>query len=129
MSQFYLEKKVYYHDTDCGGVMYYANYLKHLEEGRTEFCLSRGVDMRGLSEKGVLFVVARVEVNYKSPARYLDTVRVITRVEEICRSSVHFIQEIRREDKLLVEAKITWVCVNRNFKPQSVPEIIKSLKD
>ncbi|MBU4304977.1 MAG: thioesterase family protein [Candidatus Omnitrophica bacterium] len=70
-----------------------------------------------------------MEINYKSPARYLDTVRVITRVEEIGRSSVHFIQEIRRDVQLLVEAKVTWVCVNRDFKPQSVPEVIKNLKN
>jgi acyl-CoA thioester hydrolase len=62
MEKFYLEKKIYYHDTDCGGVVYYANYLKYLEEGRTEFCVSNGIDIKGLAEKSVYFVVARTEI-------------------------------------------------------------------
>jgi len=124
---FVLEKKIYYHDTDCGGVVYYANYLKHLEEGRTEFCSSRGVDIRALAQEGTYFVVARIEVDYKSSARYQDTIKIATRVEQIRRSSLVFVQEISRDGKTLIEARVVWVCVNNEFKPQALPEIIRRL--
>ena len=57
-----MEKRIYYHDTDCGGVVYYANYLKYLEEARTEYFLSKGADLQKLSTEGIWFTVARVEI-------------------------------------------------------------------
>lgn len=125
---FCVNKKIYYHDTDAGGVVYYANYLKFLEEARTEFCLYRGVDMSALLNQGVCFVVAHIEVDYKSPARYLDNVQIFTSVDNIGRSSVCFLQQVKKADKLLVDAKVTWVCINKDFKPRSVPDIVKNLK-
>lgn len=122
---FSIEKKVYYHDTDCGGVVYYANYLKYLEEARTEFFLDRGIDLKELTEKKVLFAVARVEIEYKSPARYQDRLKVFTKVEEARLSTIRFSQEIRREGKTVVKANTTLVCVGENFKPLSLPEEIK----
>ncbi len=120
-----LEKKIYYHDTDAGGVVYYANYLKHLEEGRTEFCAERGIDTRKLAEKGTYFVVARLEVDYKASARYGQTIKVNTQIEKIGRSSVVYLQTITKEDKLLITSCVTWVCVNSKFRPVSIPEEVK----
>ncbi len=125
LEKFFINKRVYYHDTDAGKMVYYANYLNFLEEARTEFCFHRGVDVLALSSEGIYFVVAHIEVDYKSPAQYLDLIKVFTSVEKIGRSSVNFVQEIKKEEKLLVYAKVTWVCVNKDFKPRSVPEIIK----
>jgi len=117
-----LKKKIYYHDTDCGGVVYYANYLKHLEEGRTEFCLENGINTQEYARQGVWFVVANIEVTYRAPARYGETVTVETRVEKVGRTSIVFKQRILRDAKLLIESTVVWVCVNTEFKPRSVPE-------
>jgi len=125
MEKFYLEKKIYYHDTDCGGVVYYANYLKYLEEGRTEFCISNGIDIKGLAEKGVYFVVAHTEIDYKAPAYYQDKIKVFTKIEKIGNASIHFSQDIFKDNILLIQSKTTWVCVNKDFKPKAVPEEIK----
>jgi acyl-CoA thioester hydrolase len=76
MADFSIEKKVYYHDTDCGGIVYYANYLKFLEESRSEYCLLRGVDLAALMREGTGFPVVHIEVDYKGAARYADTVQV-----------------------------------------------------
>lgn len=127
MEKFYLEKKIYYHDTDCGGVVYYANYLKYLEEGRTEFCISNGIDIKGLAEKGVYFVVAHTEIDYKAPAHYQDKIKVSTKIEKIGNASIHFSQDIFKENILLIQSKTTWVCVNKDFKPKAVPEEIKKI--
>jgi len=127
MADFYIEKRIYYHDTDCGGVVYYANYLKHLEEARTEFCRHKSIDLRKLSREGTLFVVIRLEIDYKSPARYQDKIRIFTKVEKVRHSSLEFAQEIMRGDSLLIRGKTIWVCVGENFKPKPIPRDIKKL--
>ncbi len=120
-----LKKKIYYHDTDCGGVVYYASYLRHLEEGRSEFCAERGIDLKGLSEKGTYFVVARAELDYKAPARYQDVVDVLTGIEKVGTASLVFLQRITRGGTLLVEARTIWVCVGQSFKPTQIPAQIR----
>ncbi len=125
MEDFSIEKKIYYHDTDCGGVVYYANYLKFLEEGRTEFCADRGISLKELADKGAVFPVVHVEVNYKSPARYQDIIRIHTRVEKVGNSSIHYHQKISKDGVLLVEAKTVWACVGSDFKVRPVPVDMK----
>lgn len=125
MTDFIIRKKIYYHDTDCGGVVYYANYLKYLEEARTEYLLLRGIELPKLAERDVMFVVARVEIDYKYPARYQDTITVSARVDEIKLSTVKFFQEVRKDDRTLVRASTTLVCIGRDFKPVRVPEEVK----
>ncbi|MGE5307588.1 MAG: acyl-CoA thioesterase [Deltaproteobacteria bacterium] len=119
---FTIERRIYYHNTDAGGVVYYANYLKLLEEGRTEFCRSRGIDTGKLWAQGIGFPVVHVEVDYKSPARYADLIRIATRIEKVGNSSLHFSQEITRDGQLLVRAKTVWACVGggQGFK-SSIP--------
>lgn len=125
MKQYCLEKRVYYHDTDSGGVVYYANYLEHLEEGRTEFLRSLGVDTGEYAKKGVLFPVVRVEIDYKAPARYGDLIEILTSVEKVGNASVHFSQEIKKGEELLLKAKIIWACVDTGMKAKPVPEEVK----
>jgi acyl-CoA thioester hydrolase len=125
MEDFLVDKKIYYHDTDCGGVVYYANYLKYLEEARTEYLLRRGIELTKLAEKGILFVVARVEIDYKAPVHYQEKLRVSARVEEIKLSTVKFFQEIRKADKTVVKATTTLVCVGKDLRPIRVPEEIR----
>jgi acyl-CoA thioester hydrolase len=117
-----MDKRIYYHDTDCGGVVYYANYLKYFEEARTEYMRDKGLDLRELAKKGVLFVVRRVEIDYKAPARYGDELLVLTD-EPLARSvSLNFSQQIKRSEELLVSAKTQLVCVDMRFKPAVIPE-------
>ena len=125
MAEHYIDKKIYYHDTDAGGVVYYANYLKHLEEARFEFCLSEGVDLAGFAKQGVLFAVVHVDIDYKSPARYGDVVKIFNRIEKIGFSSIHFAQDIKRGKTLLIKSKTIWACVSEALKPQVIPDKIK----
>ena len=125
MEDFYIRKKIYYHDTDCGGVVYYANYLKYLEEARTEFMLLREIELPKLAERDLLFVVARVEIDYKAPARYQDRITISAKVEEAKLSAIRFYQEVSKDDILLVRAKTTLVCVDSNFKSKRLPEELK----
>jgi len=125
MDDFALEKKIYYHDTDCGGVVYYANYLKHLEEARTEFLSSKGIDLKKLAEEGMWFAVAKVEIEYKAPAGYQDTIRIMTAIESSRKTAMQFRQRIFRDEKLLVEASTVLVCVGKNFRPMVIPDAIK----
>ena len=117
---------MYYHDTDAGGVVYYARYLEHLEEARTEFCRAREVDIAGLAAEGTMFTVVRLEVDYKAPARYGETVRIAVRVEKIGNASLSFIQEITRGDVTLLIARTVWACVNRDLKVRRIPEAMRS---
>jgi acyl-CoA thioester hydrolase len=125
MADFSIEKRIYYHDTDCGGVVYYANYLKYLEEARTEYLFSKGIDLQKLSNSGIWFAVAKVEIEYKSPARYQDTIRILTNIEKTKYSAMQFFQKILKNDKTVVEARTTLICVNNNFKPIVIPEEIR----
>ena len=115
-------KKIYYHDTDAGGVVYYANYLKYLEEARTEFFREKGVDICKLSKQDILFAVRRVEVDYKAPARYADTLTITVSISKIKNATLEFTQSINIGDQILVKAKTQLVCINSNFAPQAIPE-------
>ena len=125
MSDFHLEKRIYYHDTDCGGVVYYATYLNHLEEARTEYLRSLGIDVAEYAAKGNLFAVVHMEIDYKCPARYGDIVKVSAGIETIGNASIHFLQEIKKGETLLVRAKIVLECIDNNMKPRRVPEDLK----
>jgi acyl-CoA thioester hydrolase len=126
MADFFIEKKVFYHDTDSGGVVYYANYLKFMEEARTEFCTSRGVNVAAWFKKGIAFVVVHVEIDYKAPAQYGDVLQVSAAVDKLGDSSIHFVQEIRKDQKLLVCARTVWACIGKDFKTQSLPGEVRS---
>ncbi|MDD4955876.1 MAG: thioesterase family protein [Candidatus Omnitrophica bacterium] len=115
-------KRIYYHDTDCGGVVYYANYLKYLEEARTEYMESRGLILKELAEKGFLFVVRRVDIEYKSPAHYGDTLEISSKLSKIKNVSVEFLQEIKRDSQLCVSATTILVCIDKNFRPCAMCE-------
>ena len=82
--------KIYYHHTDCGGVVYYAKYLEFLEEARTEFFNEKGISIKKLTQQGILFVVARQEIDYKAPAFYGDVLSIDTRVINTSRVKLEF---------------------------------------
>jgi acyl-CoA thioester hydrolase len=122
-----MKKTVYYHDTDCGGVVYYANYLKYFEEARTEFFAAKKLSIKELADSGTLFVVARQEIDYKAPAAYGDILEIKTSIGEIGAAKIVFLHEtINQSNKLLNNAKTVLVCVGRDLKPQAIPENIRS---
>jgi acyl-CoA thioester hydrolase len=121
----FIEKKIYYHDTDCGGVVYYANYLKYLEEARTEYFLSRGIRLKELAQTGIWFAVSSLNIDYKLPARYQDILKVFTTIKKIKTATIHFSQKILRDKALIVQAQTTLVCVDKNFRPKSIPQKLK----
>lgn len=123
--EFYINKKIYYHDTDCGGVVYYGNYLKYLEESRTEYFKSCGIQSKELEKEGVWFVVKDVEINYKRPAKYLEEIKIYSGVEKVKKSSLVLNHEITRNNELLVVAGVKLVCVNPSFKPIRIPELVR----
>src|SRR4030042_5722598 len=117
-----ITKKIYYHDTDCGQVVYYANYLKYLEEARTEFMRDKGFDLGSLAQAGTWVVVRRVEIDYKAPARYGEVLTIQTELKEARNVSLVFSQKVNRTDTLLVEAVTQLVCVKTSFQPTVIPQ-------
>ena len=121
-----MKARIYYHDTDCGGVVYYANYLKYLEEGRTEFFEQRGISIKKLAQEGTVFVVARQELDYKAPAYYGDILEIDTRLANVSRVRMELDCKVEnQEGKTVCLAKTTLACVGRDFKPKALPEEVR----
>jgi acyl-CoA thioester hydrolase len=121
-----MKTRIYYHHTDCGGVVYYANYLDFIEEARTEFFASRGFSIKLLADSGVMFVVSRQEVDYKFPAVYGDDLDIQTRVGELGGVRIEFLHEIHNQKgQLIAKARTILVCVDKHLKPQAIPEEIR----
>jgi acyl-CoA thioester hydrolase len=118
--------RIYYHHTDCGGVVYYANYLNFLEEARTEYFELKNASIKKLADAGTMFVVARQEIDYKFPAKYGDQLDIQTKTGEITGVRIEFLHEIYNQNKqIVVKAKTTLVCVDKNLKPQAIPEDLR----
>ena len=115
--------RVYWEDTDAGGVVYYANYLKFMERARSEWLRARGFEQDALrDEAGVVFVVRRVEVDYLAPARFNDQLEVSASLHEAGRASFSVRQELMRGSLCLAEAVVTLACVDAvRFKPVKMP--------
>jgi len=115
--------RVYYEDTDSGGVVYYANYLKFLERARTEWLRARGFELTELLRShGVVFVVRAISLDYIKPAMFNDLLDVTVDLEESGRSQMVLTQSVRRGHALLVEARVRLACVNSaSFKPARLP--------
>jgi acyl-CoA thioester hydrolase len=118
-----MEIKIYYEDTDCGGVVYYANYLRYMERARTEYMASRGASVKALMDQGCLFVIARAEVDYRSPAHYGDTLVVETWVSEVSAATLLFEHTMKEKmsGTLITECKAKAVCVDPSGKPKRIP--------
>ena len=125
----HLKIRVYYEDTDAGGVVYYANYLKYLERARTEWLRNLGIDQTALaSTEKRLFVVRNVEIQYRRPARLDDELTIHTHVEHWGRASIRFGQRAMRGDALLCQAVVTVCCVEAtSFRPVDLGPTIRTL--
>lgn len=105
--------RIYYEDTDTGGVVYYANYLKFAERGRTELLRARGLENSVLqSTCGILIVVKHVEIDYKKPARLDDSLLIKTSVVDIGASSVKMAQSVYRDAELICQVDVVLVCIS-----------------
>jgi len=126
------EIRVYYEDTDAGGVVYYANYLRYLEQGRTEHLRQRGLSVRELQEQGHLLPVIRLEIDYLAPARLDDLVRVETAVLEVAGATFTLGQRVVRaaDGELLADAKVTLACLGPDRRAGRLPEgLVRVLKE
>ncbi len=122
--------RVYYEDTDLAGIVYYANYLKFIERGRSEWVRSIGVDQDQMKQDdGLIFVVRRVEADYLTPARYDDILTVETEVAKVGGSTVELEQLVKRGDVTCFASKVMIVLINNDGRPARIPaELRQKLK-
>jgi acyl-CoA thioester hydrolase len=127
-----MEIRVYYEDTDAGGVVYHSNYLKYFERARTEYLRDLGLSVGDLAQRGFVFPVVRVEVDYRAPALHDDLLMVETEVLEVGKTSFTLGQQVLRsiDGKLLADGKVKLVCVGPGMKAKRLPEeLLQVLKD
>ena len=120
--------KIYYEDTDSGGVVYYANYLKYLERARSEAIYSLGLSNSILQKDyGTLIIVKSCNIKYKKPAKFEDELEVMSSVISKTRTSFSMLQIIKRQEETISEAEVQLVTVNKDGKPIKIPEILEKL--
>ena len=122
--------RVYFEDTDCGGVVYHANFLKFCERGRSDFIRLLGIDAQRLAnpEAGepAIFVVRHVEIDYLKPGRMDDVLEIVTTCAEIGSASLKLRQDVMRDGTLIVRAVVTVVLVGRSGKPQRLGALVRN---
>jgi acyl-CoA thioester hydrolase len=126
MKTFIWPVRVYWEDTDAGGIVYYANYMKFMERARTEWLRDLGFEQAALREEhGLIFVVVDLQAHYRKPAQYGDLLQVSCRVEEVTRASLTFVQQIHRDSvagDLLLEGKVRVACLDAlKYRPRPLP--------
>jgi acyl-CoA thioester hydrolase len=118
--------RVYYEDTDAGGIVFYANYLKFFERARTEWLRAAGIGQQDLLDtEGAAFVVRNASIDYVAPARLDDEIRLTTTIQKLGRASVHFFQQAWRGEQLLTSANVKVGCVDaKTMRPRSLPDAV-----
>lgn len=118
-----MQVRVYYEDTDAGGVVYHANYLNYFERARGEYLRERGLSVKALHDAGSIFPVVRAEIDYRAPAVLDDLLRIETAIAEVGRTSFTLTQRAIREadGRLLVEGRVTLVCVGPGMRAKRLP--------
>ncbi|MCR4820278.1 MAG: acyl-CoA thioesterase [Elusimicrobiales bacterium] len=118
-----MKKRIFYHDTDCGGVVYHGNYLKYFEEVRTEFLEKLGLSVKFFMEKDIYFVVRSQSAEYRRPAFYDDTLDVKTRLEECTPIKMSFVYEIHNQKgDLITTGKTLLVSIGSDMKIKPLPK-------
>ncbi len=122
-----MEKRIFYHDTDAGGIVYYGNYLKYLEEARTEFLETKGMSVNDFHQRGLMYAVRKCTINYRSPARYGETLICNAELKEATVAQLIFKQTITEKSsgRLVADAEVALACLNQSFKPTPIPEDLK----
>ena len=121
--------RVYWEDTDAGGVVYYANYLRFMERARTEYLRRAGVEQDVLrAQQGIIFVVVSAEINYRSPAKFNDALEISVNLTEMKNASMTFAQEVSRGAESLCQATVRVGCVDAGtFRPSRLPRELKEV--
>jgi acyl-CoA thioester hydrolase len=120
-----LSVRVYYEDTDAAGIVYYANYFRFIERGRTEFLRTLGHDQHAMMQEGIAFAVRSANAEFLKPAKLDDLLTVETSVASLGRAQVTFVQRILRDHELLLDAKIRVVCIDPvRGKPIPMPSAL-----
>lgn len=120
--------RIYYGDTDCGKVVYYANYLKYFEIGRTEFMRDNGIELEEYHNRGIIFIVVSNSIEYKYSAKYNDTLTIYSQLLEYSKKTFTIANEIFNQDgRLVVKGFTKCACVNSESKLASIPENIISV--
>lgn len=120
-----LSIRVYYEDTDLAGIVYYANYLKFIERGRTEWLRDLGIQQSELkAETGQVFAVRRVEADYLRPAKFDDLLSVETRLHQLTAARIIVDQQVLRGDEVLFTARVTLACLDANGRPSRMPKTL-----
>ena len=122
-----LFQRVYYEDTDFSGVVYHARYLHFLERGRTDYLRCLGVEQSALisaDEEGLVFVVHRMEIDFKASARMDDVLTILTSTEKAGGAKMVLNQEIRKGDQLLIAARVIIAVINARGRPRRLPETL-----
>ena len=126
LNEFFHEIKVYYEDTDSGGVVYYSNYLKFLERARTEMITLIGLSNKKLLDKyNTLIIVKSCNIEYLKSAKLEDKLKIYSSVESVNKASFVMIQNIKRNNDLIIKAKLKLVTVNEDGKPIKMPSILE----
>jgi acyl-CoA thioester hydrolase len=126
LSEFSWPVRVYYEDTDSGGVVYYANYLKFMERARTEYLRSLGFEQDDLAQQGLIFAVHRAEIDYIKPARFNNALLVTAKIAQQKKVSLTFDQKVQQQSgEVCSRGKIKIVCIDsKSFKPRPIPDVI-----
>jgi len=127
VNQFDWQVRVYYEDTDSGGVVYHSNYLNFMERARTEWLRHLGFEQIYLKDElNLIFVVHSLQISFKKPAKFNDLLTITSRLLKIGRGSFEFLQKISVNQQALVEAQVKVACVDAlTFKPVGIPEQIR----
>ena len=126
--QFKHKVKVYYEDTDAGGVVYYANYLKYIERARSEAIYSLGLTNTNLQkDHNTLIIVKSCNIEYKKPAKFEDELEIISSILSKTKTSFTMLQLIKKNEEIISEATVQLVTVNKEGKPIKIPEILNNL--
>ena len=126
--QFKHKVKIYYEDTDAGGVVYYANYLKYLERARSEAIYSLGLTNTNLQkDHNTLIIVKSCNIEYKKPAKFEDELEIISSILSKTKTSFTMLQIIKKNEEIISEATVQLVTVNKEGKPIKTPEILNNL--
>lgn len=116
--------RVYYEDTDLAGIVYYANYLKFIERGRSDWLRDLGIDQVAMKDGGHVFAVRRIEADYLRPARFDDLLAVETRLVQMTAARIVVDQTVRRGDEALFAARVTLACLDDAGRPVRLPRAL-----
>ncbi len=121
------ETRVYYEDTDMGGIVYHANYLKFIERARSDWVAGLGIDQRAMLARGEAFAVHRIEAEFRLPARFDD--RLVVESAPVAASPARLVleQRVMRGEACLFAAKVTLVCLGAGGRPRRLPSVLAAL--